>query len=146
MAGGSWRAHLEYAETTCDFLADPPQFGCAYTNSIYTTGYRYLGRVLGHSIDADAESLGGGVLFVDARGRRWEALVRDVKLNRAGVAPGNLLADAPAKVFDVALGHESSHAWGTIGVSLGYADVDATGTVAVEDGWRGFLTWRHELR
>jgi hypothetical protein len=146
MGGGSWRAHLEYADTACDFLADPPEFGCAYTSSIYYTGYRYLGRVLGHSIDADGESLGGGVLFVDARGRRWEALVRDVKLNRAGAAPGNPLADAPAKVFDVALAHESSHPWGTIGVSLGYADVDATGTVAVEDGWRGFLTLRHELR
>ena len=146
LGDGSWRAHLEYADTTCDFLADPPEFGCAYTNSIYYTGYRYLGRAVGHSIDADGESVGGGALYLDGRGRRWEALVRNVKLNRAGAAVGHTLADAPARVRDVALVHESAHAWGRITVSLGYADVDATGTVAVEHGWRGFLNWRHEIR
>jgi hypothetical protein len=143
---GSWRAHVEYADTACDFLADPPEFGCAYTNSIYTTGYRYLGRVLGHTADADSESIGGGLLYVDGRGRRWDALVRSMKLNRAGASPGSTLADAPGKVQDVALSHESEHSWGTISVSLGYADVDASGTVAVEDGWRGFLNWRCEVR
>jgi hypothetical protein len=49
-------------------------------------------------------------------------------------------------VRDLALVHESDHSWGTISVSLGYADVDASGTVAVEDGWRGFLNWRYEVR
>jgi hypothetical protein len=29
---------------------------------------------------------------------------------------------------------------------LGYADVDATGPVAVEDGVRGFVTWRYQIR
>jgi hypothetical protein len=146
VADGSWRLHVEYADTACDFLADPPEFGCAYTNSIYTTGYRYLGHVLGHTIDADSESIGGGVLFLDRRGWRWEALVRNIKLNRAGAAVGDTLADAPARVRDIGLVHESEHSWGTISVSLGYADVDASGAVAVEDGWRGFLSWRHEVR
>ena len=102
--------------------------------------------MVGHTIDADGESVGGGVLYLDERGWRWEALVRNIKLNRAGEATGNTLADAPARVVDIALVHESSHAWGTMGVSLGYADVDASGTVAVEDGWRGFLSWRYEIR
>ncbi len=146
LAGGSWRVHAEYADTACDFLSDPPEFGCAYTNGIYTSGYRYRGRVLGHSMDADGESVGGGALFVDSRGRRWELQGRNVKLNRAGVAPEHSLADAPATVRDLTLTHESSHPWGTIAVSLGYADVDATGPVAVEDGVRGFVTWRHEIR
>jgi len=146
IAGGSWRAHAEYADTACDFLSDPPEFGCAYTNVIYTTGYRYRGRVLGHSMDADGESIGGGALYVDARGRRWELLARNVKLNRAGVARGHTLAEAPARVVDLGLTHEARYPWGTIAVSLGYTDVDATGPVAVEDGVRGFVTWRHEIR
>lgn len=146
LGDGAWRVHLEYADTACDFLADPPEFGCAYTNSIYTTGYRYLARVVGHTIDADSESIGGGVLYLDGQGRRWEALVRNIKLNRAGAAVGDTLADAPARVRDIGLVHESDHSWGTIFVSLGYADVDASGTVAVEDGWRGFLSWRYEVR
>ncbi len=146
VAGGSWRAHVEYADTACDFLADPPEFGCAYTNSIYTSGYRYRGRVQGHLMDADGESIGGGALFIDARGRRWDLQGRNVKLNRAGAALGHSLAGAPATVRDLALTHESSHPWGTIAVSLGYADVDATGPVVVQDGVRGFVTWRHQIR
>ena len=38
LGGGTWRAHVEYADTACDFLASPPEFGCAYTNGIYTDG------------------------------------------------------------------------------------------------------------
>ena len=42
------------------FSQSPPEFGCAYTNVIYTSGYRYRGRALGHTIDADGESVGAG--------------------------------------------------------------------------------------
>ncbi|MDH4261142.1 MAG: capsule assembly Wzi family protein, partial [Gammaproteobacteria bacterium] len=34
----SWRAHVEYADTTCAFYQSDPQFGCAYQNGIYTDG------------------------------------------------------------------------------------------------------------
>jgi hypothetical protein len=143
---GTWRAHVEYADTTCDFLNSSPQFGCAYTNSIYTTGYRYRGRVIGHSMDADGQSLGVGALYVDASARRWGVLVRHVELNREGVAPGHSLAEAPATVDDFSVGHDRAYEWGKIGISLGYASVDAEGPVVVEDGARGWLTWRREFR
>ena len=141
--GGSWRAHVEYADTACDFLNDPPEFGCAYTNTIYTSGYRYRGRVQGHSIDADGESLGIGGLWIDADGRRWGLLVRNVKLNRAGVAAGHSLTEGPARVRDAELTHERSYAWGNITVSLGYTGVDSSGAVVIEDGLRAFLSWRN---
>jgi len=145
-AGGSWRLHAEYADTACDFLSDPPEFGCAYTNGIYTSGYRYRGRVLGHSMDADGEAIGAGALIIDSRGHRWEVLGRNVKLNRAGVAPGHSLAGGEARVNDVSVTHERALAWGNIAILLGYSDVDSTGPVAVEDGVRGSLTWSHSLR
>ncbi len=146
IAAASWRAYAEYADTACDFLNDPPAFGCAYTNVIYTSGYRYRGRALGHAMDADGESVAAGILLLDARGRRWELQGRNVKLNRAGEAVGHSLAGSPARVRDLSVVHESGHAWGTITVSLGFTDVDATGSVAVEDGVRGFVAWRHEIR
>lgn len=144
-ADGSWRAHVEYADSACDFLSDPPEFGCAYTNSIYYSGYRYRGRAVGHSMDADGESIGLGVLYIDGRGWRWDLLARNVKINRAGAAPEHSLADAPARVRDLTLSHEAAHRWGILGLSLGYADVDATGQVAVAEGLRGFVTWRREI-
>ena len=146
LGAGAWRAHLEYADTACDFLNDPPEFGCAYTNAIYTTGYRYRGRVLGHSMDADGESLGLGAMYIGATGHRWELLARDIKVNRAGAAPGHSLADAPTKVKDVALTHDRAYAWGNITLSLGYSDVDASGETILEDGVRGFVSLRHETR
>jgi len=146
LAGGSWRAHVEYADTACDFLSAPPEFGCAYTNVIYTSGYRYRGRVQGHSMDADGESVGLGALFIDAGGQRWEVLARNVKLNRAGAAVGHSLATSPAKVRDLSLTHERSYSWGNITVSLGYSDVHGAGSAAVEEGVRGFVTWRHGYR
>jgi hypothetical protein len=145
-AGGSWRAHVEYADTACDFLSDPPEFGCAYTNSIYTSGYRHRGRAQGHSMDADGESVGVGLLFIDPAGHRWDLLVRDVKLNRAGAAAGHSLADAPTDAQDIALTHGRTYAWGNITLSLGYSEVDSAGATVLEDGLRGFVTWSHEVR
>lgn len=146
LAGGSWRAHVEYSDTACDFLAAPPEFGCAYTNVIYTSGYRYRGRVQGHSMDADGESIGVGLLFIERAGHRWDLLARNVKVNRAGVAPGHSLADAPADVQEVTLTHERGYAWGNITLSLGFSDVDSTGTTVLGDGVRWFVSWRHALR
>ena len=47
----AWRGTVEYADTACDFTASPPDFGGASTTSIYTDGYRYEGRSLGHSME-----------------------------------------------------------------------------------------------
>lgn len=146
VAGGTWRAHLEYADTACDFLNDPPEFGCAYTHSIYTSGYRHRGRVQGHAMDADGESIGVGLLFVDGAGQRWDLLVRNLSLNRAGAAPAHSLAGSPADLQDVSLTHERAYAWGNIALSLGYSEVDSAGTTVLEDGLRGYVTWRHVLR
>jgi hypothetical protein len=146
VGGGSWRVHLEYADTACDFLASPPEFGCAYASSVYTSGYRYRGRVIGHSTDADGESVGGGILYLDPGGHRWELLGRHVKLNRAGVAAGHSLADTAASLTDLALTHERVYAWGNIAVSVGYTDPASNGPSSLDDGVRGFLTWRHALR
>jgi hypothetical protein len=146
LAGGSWRGHLEYSDTACDFVNSEPQFGCAYESAVYTTGYRYRGRSIGSSLDGDGTSLGLGVLFIDAGGSRWELMGRDVELNRAGESRGNTLAEGPAEVRDVALTHERALPWGNISVSLGYTDVDTKAPTVIEDGLRGYLTWRYEVR
>jgi hypothetical protein len=145
--GGTWRAHLEYADTTCNFLGTP-QYGCAYESSIYTDGYRYRGPSLGHSIDSDAESLGIGGMLIDPAGREWRLLLRDMRLNRAGKATGDFLADGPTDVQDLELTHRRQFGGGLLEASVGYSNTDAGPGVVmtVDDGWRGFISWRHELR
>jgi len=148
IGAGSWRAHVEYADTACDFPNDPPQFGCAYESIIYTDGYRYRDRVLGHSTDGDAESIGIGGMLVDQAGREWRLLARNVKLNRAGAGVANSLADGPARVQDIELVHRRGFAWGSVELGLGYADTRAADSVElrVEDGLRGFVSWRYATR
>jgi hypothetical protein len=145
---GQWRAHLEYADTTCDFLADPPEFGCAYESGIYTDGYRYRGRAIGQAMDADGESIGFGGMLVSPEGGEWRVLARNVKLNRAGASYAHSLADGPARVVDVELVHRRALAWGSLEAGLGYADVSDEEGVAVriEDGVRGHVSWRYEWR
>jgi hypothetical protein len=92
-------------------------------------------------MDADGESVGVGALYLDSRAHRWEVLGRNVKINRAGTAPGHSLAEFPAKVRDVTLTHERAYSWGNIILSLGYADVDTEGATILEDGLRGLVTW-----
>jgi hypothetical protein len=146
-SGRSWRLMAEYADTACDFINSEPEFGCAYTNVIYTSGYRYRGRVQGHPIDADGESIGLGAVLIEPAGVRWQLNARNVKLNRAGVAPGHTLADAPARLRDLALIREQSAAWGNITLSLGYAAVDQdSGVTQLDDGLRGFVSYSRELR
>ncbi len=145
--GGSWRAHVEYADTACNF-AGTPQYGCAYESSVYTDGYRYRGFSLGHPVDSDGESLGIGGMLVDPAGREWRLLFRDMRLNRAGEATGDPLADGPADVQDLELTHRREFGGGTLEASVGYSNTDADPGVAVsvDEGWRGFIAWRHELR
>jgi hypothetical protein len=57
-------------------------------------------------MDADGESIGVGLLFVEQAGQRWDLLARSLKINRAGVAPEHSLADAPTDVQDIVLTHE----------------------------------------
>ena len=75
----SWRVHLEYADTTCIFYRSTPDYGCAYRHSIYTDGYQYRGRSIGHSLDGDSEQLALGAVLVNADGSSWEFAAQDAE-------------------------------------------------------------------
>jgi hypothetical protein len=115
-SGGSWRAFVEYAGTACGdigFGEDETNFGCAYENGIFTDGYRYRGRVIGHAADRDARVYTLGGLYADAAGRTWEFRLRGGELNRGAVG--------------VAL---PSHTITPVAADLWNAEARLTGTVA----------------
>jgi Capsule assembly protein Wzi len=85
----SWRAHLEYADTACEFTRSPPAYGCAYESSIYTDGYRYYDRSIGHSADRDAQLISIGGTIVTGDGTEWTMVAVTGQLNRGDVG-GNL--------------------------------------------------------
>ena len=84
--GMDWRrdgalAFAEFAHTTAKNL------GTAYNHFIYTDGYRYKGRPLGHWADGDSSVLSVGGLLSDLAGGQGLAVLRYGTLNSAGINP-----------------------------------------------------------
>ncbi len=86
LAGTSWRhahglAFVEWADTTAKLD------GVAYNHFLYTDGYRYKGRVLGHWADGDASVWTLGGLWQAGTIGQALAVVRFGKLNDADANP-----------------------------------------------------------
>ena len=136
---GTWRAHVEYADTACNFSRQNPQFGCAYNNSIYTDGYTYYDRSIGHAMGGDSRSWSLGVLLVDGGGTTWNALVRSIELNRAGVNGSHPIAPVPLDLDNLEVSATREYEFGTMRVGLGYDRFDGSADDA--DEWRGHIEW-----
>ena len=68
--GSSYRFRLEYADTRAKF------FNSAYNHSIYTDGYRYRGRILGHAMGNHGRMVSLAVVLARRtvpRGSCWPA-------------------------------------------------------------------------
>jgi len=141
----SWRVHVEYADTACDFPADPPEFGCAYRNGIYTDGYQYRNRSIGHGLDGDSEQIAFGVVLVDADGSSWEVATQAAKLNREGVNAVHSVSAVPLDLVSADLYHSRGLLGGTLKLGLGYERRDSDMREFDEDGVRGFLQWSRQM-
>jgi hypothetical protein len=117
--GGSWRADLEYSDTTCNFArgtgALEPHFNCAYNNNLYNVeGYRYLGRSVGYTTDNDSRLWDAGLRYARLQGDEWRLELLAGHLNRDQSVPDPL--NTVAQV--------------------------ATLYRALEGGWRGYIDER----
>jgi len=142
LGAGTWRAHVEYADTACNFSRGNPEFGCAYNNSIYTDGYTYRDRSIGHAMGGDSRMLSAGALYVDGSGHLWNVLVRSVELNRQGLSSSHPITRVPVDLTNIELSTTRDYDFGTIRVGLGWDGVDESPGVEAQDEVRGFVEWR----
>lgn len=119
----SVRGHLEYADTVCRYSVPDPDFGCAYEHHIYTDGYRYRGRVLGHSLEGDGRMYSAGVTVMDGHGDPWTAVLRSVEVNMAGESRGNTVSAVPLEFYNLELTHTRELNLGTFEFGVGYDHV-----------------------
>jgi hypothetical protein len=139
VGANSVRVHAEYADTTCTFTREPPDFDCAYRNTLYPQGYAYRGRIVGHSIDNDSRLASLGVILVRPDGASSSATFRDARLNRDGSGV-HAISVVPAELRNVELRHSQQIAGGMATLGLGY---DQAGDGAgIRSGARGFVTWQ----
>ncbi len=85
---GSWRARLEYTDTLVHFWQSDPLYDTAYEHGIYETGYRFEGRSLGSSADADSAVVTAGIMLVRDDNTSWNVRTGWAEINRQGNGTG----------------------------------------------------------
>lgn len=85
------RFYSEYADLTSTWWTDDIHSrDVTYGHSIYTDGYRYRGRPVGHWADQDSQILSlGGILLTD-EGIGWGMTLRTGKLNEDGAGSSSV--------------------------------------------------------
>ncbi len=145
MLGTRWSYHWfgEFAGTSCQFYEDSELFNCAYNHGIYQTGYRFLGRSVGHGADNDAQLFSAGFTLSDDEDSQWHAILRFGGLNRGGFADSrNTLTPTRQDIFSADVSHRRFFPFGQIEIGVGFEQIDDRVSGQDRDDIRGFLQWR----
>lgn len=136
----NWRGYAEYAHTSCDFSRTQPLLGCAYESGIYTDGYRFRKRAIGHALDRDGE---GWTIGAVASRDAWTAHVRGYRVDLNALDAGETHTVAPRRGTLRGIEASASLQLQSARVRAGIGYDDATGPrVAVDSGLKGFLELR----
>ena len=139
----SYRVFGEVADTTCGFYKSEAIFNCAYNHSIYSTGYRYRGRVVGHGADNDARIFSGGLMLIDRNNTEWQALLRYGELNRGGAADaGNSLTPTKQDLLSLDVSYSRAFRYGVVAVGAGIERIDDALSAQTDNNVRAFIQWR----
>jgi hypothetical protein len=145
--GGIAQLYAEYANTTCSGLSsNGPYDNCAFAQGRFNVeGYRYRGRVIGHTTDGDSESYALGGQLTTAGGDLWSAKVLGAKLNRDAIPdPRNTLTSVPADYGAVEIGWRGKIGGDTISIDVGVEAFEQEGASRETQPY-GFLSWHHEF-
>jgi hypothetical protein len=120
--GRRLRGYLEYADTTCSYDRPQPRFDCAYRQGIFNVdGYRYRGRVIGHTSDNDAQTWTAALAIITPHGSHWKITGRDSRLNRGGAFdPTNTVTASPAEYASLMLAWSGHRGPNRLEVEIGW--------------------------
>jgi hypothetical protein len=145
--GGLLQGFAEYSSTTCSAnTGRGPYYNCAYTQGRFAVeGYRYKGRVIGHTTDNDAETYSLGATYTTPRGELWSATARTSFLNHDGEDSYNTVSAGPAHYNALELGWKGRLFEQHVAIDLGVESFEP------EDGDRkidvfGFIGWKHQFK
>jgi len=145
--GGTLLLFGEYANTACSATsARGPYYNCAYTQGRFDIeGYRYRGRVIGHSTDADSESYAIGATYTAERGDLWTATARAARLNHDGIDLRNTASPIPSRYGALELSWRGLMFGQSMSIELGAESIEPEGGERDVDAF-GFIGWRHEFQ
>lgn len=134
--GAGWRLHVEYAHTRAGDIDN-----YAYNHAIYTDGYRYYGRPIGHAADNDSRQRTLGLLVADAAGGCWSLLLRDALINTDG---GGLNAVAPTRleIRGLQAAYRRDVSFGRLSLGLARQRVEDRAAGKRRDDTQAYLQWQ----
>ncbi len=149
-SGSSWRTGLEWAQTRCGGTENGQKlWDCAYNNAIFNPdGYRYYGRVMGHSMDGDGEMYSARVVHVDAAANTFSAVLRYTELNGGGGVPDerHSIAPGPEDWWSVDVGYRRMLGPGWVEAGVGADQQDRHWRDDEALLGRAWLTWTQPFR
>ena len=145
--GAIAKTFAEYSNTTASGMSGRgPYYNVSYNQGRFNAeGYRYYGRVLGHTADSDAETYALGTTLTTESGALWSATVRAARLNHDGFDERNTVSPVPAKHVAVELGWRGFVFGQAIRVDLGAESLQPEGGGRNTDAF-GFVSWRYAFR
>jgi hypothetical protein len=144
--GSIVQGFAEYSYTTCSYTSNSgPYFNCAYNQGRFNReGYRYRGRVIGHTSDSDAENFALGASYATEGGTVWSATARASRLNHDGFDSFNLVSAGPADYSALELGWRGRWRSESISIDLGVESLEPLGADRDVEPF-GFVRWRHDF-
>jgi hypothetical protein len=147
-AGGDYlQGFAEYADTTCSATSSSgPYYNCAYNQGRFDVeGYRYHGRVIGHTTDADSRSGAVGVTLTRRNGDLLSLTLRAAELNRDPFTdPRDTVTASPADYAALELGWRGRWLGQELGVEIGVESLEPSGADRDVEPF-GFVSWRYRF-
>jgi hypothetical protein len=136
----------EYSSTTCSANSGSgPYYDCAYRQGRFNVeGYRFRGRVIGHTTDNDSETYSVGAIVSAGNGALWTATALSSQLNHDGFDPVNTVSAGPARYDSLELGWRGKAFGDGWSVDVGIESFEPEGGDREVDPY-GFIGWRHEF-
>jgi hypothetical protein len=139
-SGSVLRAHLEYANTKVKWYNSEIEYDVAYTQGIFSEGYRYHSRNIGHTTDGDSESVSLMLSLTTGEGNRWAALARRGRLDRCcKPMANNLITNGPSRYTSAEIAWEGVIRSYDVGLEVGYEKQNPDGAGRSDGDVFGFL-------
>ena len=145
-SGGVLQSFAEYSSTTCSANSSSgPYYDCAYNQGRFSfDGYRYRGRVIGHTTDSDAETYSLGATYTTPGGEVWSVTARTSQLNHDGFDVRNTVSFGPTRYDGVEFAWRGKLLGESLALELGAESLEPKyGEREIEPF--GFVRWTHSF-
>jgi hypothetical protein len=134
---GTARIFVEYVDLTSTWWTDDSRtHNVSYGHHIYSDGYRYQGRPVGHWADTDSKIISlGGFLQYDS-GIGWGSIIRSGDLNEDGSGNNSVSNGVASDYFAIEFFNSRSYDNLDLGVqtSLGWEEIEVQSSSSSENG------------